>query len=242
MDAGVPSPPTPTSAATALARLGFVASSDLPDRPGPAYLLVALRSQPTLRHFDPELVEYWTSEHRRGARRTLTRATQTPLEADVAWGLIRLGDRLRVSNEYLTFGGKLVADRVGDDVLAVFTSPVPILRRGGHSQWTDPGAESLGAWFGRLLLAVDYVPGFERRLADADPLSRYAAFLADTVARYRATTSMRVAYSDLWTLLSGEDRRLRKEHPDEWRAGQALGALLGQSTIPARDSTAPAPA
>ena len=37
-----------------------------------------------------------------------------------------------------------------------FTSPAPLLRRGGHSQAWDPPAEWLGGFFGRLLLAVDY--------------------------------------------------------------------------------------
>lgn len=47
----------PVTAAPLLADLGFLSSSDLPDRPGPAYLLVALRDAPTLRHYDPE----WSS-------------------------------------------------------------------------------------------------------------------------------------------------------------------------------------
>jgi hypothetical protein len=52
---------------------------------------------------------------------------------------------------------------------------------------------------------------------------------------------MRVAYPDLWAVLRGEDRRLRNEHPDEWRAGQALEALVDPE-IPAHDATVPAPA
>ena len=60
----LPSPAnlTPALALGALADLGFLASPDLPDRPGPAYLLVAVRDAPTLRHFDPETIEYWVTE------------------------------------------------------------------------------------------------------------------------------------------------------------------------------------
>ena len=47
----------PTVAAGLLANLGFLAGSDLPARPGPAYLLVALRPAPTLHHYDPERVD-----------------------------------------------------------------------------------------------------------------------------------------------------------------------------------------
>ena len=32
---------------------GFLAYPDLPDGPGPAFLLVALRQAPTLQHYDP---------------------------------------------------------------------------------------------------------------------------------------------------------------------------------------------
>ncbi|HZL33391.1 MAG TPA: hypothetical protein VFC81_05340, partial [Verrucomicrobiae bacterium] len=62
----------PASAAPALADLGFIASSDPPDRPGPAYLLVAIREKPTLLHYDPESIDYWVSEGGRGTARTLT--------------------------------------------------------------------------------------------------------------------------------------------------------------------------
>ena len=67
----VPTHLDPDSAARLLADFGFLAISDLPDRPGPAYLLVALREKPTLHHYDPEAVEYWITESGRGARRTL---------------------------------------------------------------------------------------------------------------------------------------------------------------------------
>lgn len=218
----VPTPLEPASAAPLLADLGFLASSDLPDRPGPAYLLVAIREAPTLHHYDPEAVEYWVTESGRGARRTLTRESPLPVDTDFSWGLIRIVDRLQVKNEYLTFGGRLSADSVDGAVIAVFTSPTPLLRRGGHSQGWDEGAESLGAFFSRFLLAVDYAPGFEGRAALADPVTRYAAFVTDAMARYRASPPLRAGQPDLWTLLQAEERRLRANQPREWAAGEAL--------------------
>lgn len=214
--------PTPSSAAPLLADLGFLSSSDLPDRPGPAYLLVAFREKPTLRHYDPESVEYWVSQGGRGTRRILTRASSLPVEADFSWGLIRIIDRLRVTNEYLTFGGHLSAEMVDGVAIAVFVSPAPLLRRGGHSQGWDPGAETLGAFFGRFLLAVDYTPGFEGRAADADPVTRYAAFVGDALARYRSSPILRAQQADLWNVLQVEERRLRANHPAEWAGGEAL--------------------
>ena len=212
----------PASAAPILADLGFIASSDPPDRPGPAYLLVALREAPTLHHYDPEAVEYWVTEAGRGAARTLTRQTRLPIETDFSWGLIRIVDRLQVTNAYLAFGGHLSAAVIDGVVVAVFTSPAPLLRRGGHSQGWDQGADSVGAFFSRFLLAVDYAPGFEGRVARADPLARYAAFLADGLARYRASSRLRDDQPELWTLLQAEERRVQTDHPSEWAGGQAL--------------------
>jgi len=212
----------PSEAAPWLTDLGFLVHPDLPDRPGPASLLLAIRAEPSLRHYDPESVEYWVTVAGRGVRRTLTRDTRLPLETEFSWGLIRVTDRLHVTNEYLTFGGRLSADLIDGVVVAVFTSPAPLLSRGGHSQGWDPGAEQLGAFFGRFLLTIDYTPGFETHSAQADPLSRYAAFLADATARYRASPALRASEPDLWALLKAEERRLRTDHPAEWAAGLSL--------------------
>jgi hypothetical protein len=215
----------PATAASLLADFGFLASPDLPDRPGPAYLLVALRPTPTLRHYDPECVEYWVTEGDRGARRELRRSTRVPLVSEFSWGLIRITDRLHVTNEYLGFGGTLRAAAVGDAVIAAFTSPVPLLRRGGHSQAIDPGADAVGAWFGRFLLAVDYVPGFEAAASHASPVARYAAFLGDAVDRLRRT-SVQTSQADLAALLGREARQIRAQDPAAWSAGADLRAAL----------------
>lgn len=212
----------PPGAADLLADLGFVACSDLPDRAGPAYLLVAFRPEPTLRHYDPEHVEYWETTAGRGTQRVLTRDTQLPVDSEFSWGLIRIVDRLKVSNEYLTFGGHLAAASIEGTTVAVFTSPAPLLRRGGHSQGWDHGAEVVGAFFGRLLVAVDYTPGFEVQLAGASPLARYAAFLSHVVGRYRTSAALRSGHPDLWTLLDVEERRIQRDHAVEWSEGVAL--------------------
>jgi hypothetical protein len=218
----VPAQLNPPGAADLLENLGFIACSELPDKPGPAYLIVAFRPAPTLRHYDPELVSYWVTVAGRGAQRVLTRETELPVDLEFAWGLIRIVDRLNVSNEYLTFGGHLAAASIEDTTFAVFTSPTPLLRRGGHSQGWDHGAESVGAFFARLLVAVDYTIGFEAHLAEAGPLVRYAAFLQDAVGRFRPSSRLRAEHPDLWTLLDTEGRRMRRDHPVEWQAGSVL--------------------
>jgi len=211
--------PTPSSR---LADLGFLAGPDLPDRPGPAYLLVALRDEPTLRHYDPERIEYWVTERGRGVRRSLVRSTPMPVDRAFSWGMIRLYDRLAVTNEYLTFGGHLSAAEVDDATIAVFTSPAPMLRRGGHSQVWDEGTDVLGAFFGRLVASVDTYPELEPHLARADPLVRYAVFLEDVVGRYRASPDLRAAEPRVWTLLRTEDAYMRRDHDDAWQAGAEI--------------------
>jgi hypothetical protein len=209
-------------ARAALENLGFKATADLPDRPGPATLLIAIRPRPTLRHFDPERIQYWVSDEGRGRPREITYCTPTPIEATFSWGLIRIVDRLGVSNEYLAFGGWLSAGLVDGTLTAVFTSPAPILRRGGHSQGWDHGGEAAGAFFGRLTLAVDFVPGFEARLAAATPLERFAAFVAEAGARLGAAAHLRDQHADLWALLVAERRHLRLDAPEAWAGGLRL--------------------
>lgn len=212
----------PASAAARLARLGFLANPNLPHQVGGAYLLVALRREPSFRHFDPELVEYWVADGGRGGVRRLTRATPLPLDVEFSWGPVRVVDRLGIANEYLAFGGRLTADLVDDVLIAVFTSTAPLLKGGGHSQDWGPAATSVGAFFGRLLLAVDFLPGFEGQVAAATPGARYGAFLADAMARFGSSGSLREAEPDLCRILEYEQDWLRAACPEAWSAGEAI--------------------
>jgi hypothetical protein len=207
---------------------GFLAYPDLPDGPGPAFLLVALRPTPTLQHYDPEAVDYWITRDDHGSRRTLTHDTQMPRSEDFSWGLIRLVDRLGVSNEYLTFGGHLDAARIDDTVVAAFASPAPLLRRGGHSQGWDAGADAVGGFFARMMVAVDYRPGFEAALAAAAPLTRYGAFVRDTDGRRRGAQRAPSFDDDLGRLVRHEALRLQEAAPEAWAAAADLleAALL----------------
>jgi hypothetical protein len=221
-------PPSLEHVANRLAHWGFLAEPDLPDVPGPASLLVALRPAPSLTHYDPEAVDYWVAVDGRGERRTLTRDSPMPRSEPFSWGLIRLVDRLAISNEYLTFGGRLDAARIGDTVIAAFTSDAPLLRRGGHSQGLDAGADAIGAFFGRLMVAVDYTDGFEQILADADPVTRYAAFVREALERlasHRADGRL-----ELEALLRHERLRLETEAPAAWTGSAALLGAADRSS------------
>ena len=211
-----------TDVAERIGQWGFLAHPDLPDGPGPAFLLVALRSAPTMQHYDPEAIDYWVSEDGRGERRTLTHTSAMPRSEGFSWGLVRLVDRLGISNEYLTFGGHLDAALIDGVVVAAFASPAPLLRRGGHSQAWDAGADAVGGFFGRMMVAVDFKPGFEAAFAAADPLTRYAAFIRDTDLRRQTARDASLADDDLARLVRREATRLRASAPDAWAASETL--------------------
>jgi hypothetical protein len=217
------SAPSIDEAAVLLRDWGFLAHADLPNEPGDAYLLVAIRDHPTFAHFDPEQVEFWVNRgpagHERGTRHTIWRTTHLPLSIAFSWGTIRIIDRLGISNEYITFGGHLEAAERSNATLCVFRSPAPLLRRGGHSQESDPGSFDFAAFFGRVMIAIDYVPGFEALAATTSPLGRYAACVADFADRYGRSADLRATRPDLWELVRKEQARLTHDHADAWAEG-----------------------
>jgi hypothetical protein len=208
-------------AARLLSGWGFVIQPDLPDTAGDAYLLVAMRQAPELDHFDPERIELWVSRGTHGTRLELTKAS-CPYDGDFSWGTIVIEDRLGVTNDYVSTGGHITVRDVEGMTVAIFASPAPILRRGGHSQGWDEAAVDMAAWFGRLMVAVDYMPGFEARLTSATPLVRYAAFIADVTRRLRPSQLLRAERETLWPLVCSEQGRLRREHAAEWADGLVL--------------------
>jgi hypothetical protein len=182
-----------------------------------------------LRHYDPEVVEFWSTVNGRGSHQMITRQTPMPISAGIAWGEIRILDRLGESNGYLGFGGLCDAAMLGDAVIVAITSPAPILRRGGHSQGWDDGADAVGAFFGRLLVTVDYVPGFEARLAVASPLARYSAFVQDADGRDRRMRITSGVEPPFAATIRSEAAALRRDHPDAWCEGSELLADIGRT-------------
>jgi hypothetical protein len=217
------------AAARLMAGLGFsLVNSSRPAAPGGSHLLVALRDRPTLRHFDPELVRVWVSRAGRGRPLEITRASTRPADLEVEWGHVHVVDRLGVENRFLGFGGRLrLADADPTTMIAALASPGPIVRWGGHSQGTDPLATALGAFFGRLIIPVDFQPGAERELAETDPAALYAAFLRFETARRRGAPLLRDAAPSLDAWLTHEAARLATDRPAAWAAGEGLLANLG---------------
>lgn len=215
-------------AAAELARLGFeLRDGGLPgSTPGPR-LLLALRDAPTLEHFDPELVTHWEMHLGRGRLVEVNRSAPLPIARPFSWGRLQVADRVPVTNQFLTFGGTLLADAADPHVTYVaFSSRAPIVRWAGHSQGVDPLADEIGAFFARAMVPIDYQPEAETRIGQADPEALYAAFLHDVGARFRPGSALRETYPDLALHIGHESRRLEHDVPAAWRDGGDLLAWL----------------
>lgn len=153
-------------------------------------LVVALRDQPTLGHFDPELVSFYASGDEGTEFVSIDRATPALLPGEsrrVLWGHVHVADRIPVENRFLTFGGDLRTSAVDPSLTVLeLSSPAPIVRWGGHSQGTDDLAQAIGAFFGRLMVPVDFVAGAAEKIDGAAPGVLYRAFLADALRRATA--------------------------------------------------------
>ena len=215
--------------ASLVADLGFLVRWDVPAADHDALLAVALRPVPTERHYDPELIRYWqVGEDGRCHRAELSLATSMPRQISYSWGPIELLDRFGIANTFISFGGTLTAecDERGTAFVA-FRSSAPILRRGGHSQRYDHVAAAVAAFFGRLLVPIDFQPGAEQRIAATTPLVRYAAFVQHDAARLAASELVRDAYGPDARLVRAEADRLSRTQPEAWAAGLRLLDDLG---------------
>jgi hypothetical protein len=220
-----------------LADLGFELVE--PDQVGPgetSHLLVALRPKPTLKHYDPESIDYWITDGNRGRATRLDRETRFPVVADYAWGRIGLADRLGVKNEFLSFGGTLRAQMTADaTVLTDFSSHAPILRWSGHSQSTDPLAAEVGAFFARIKVPIDFVPGTEALVSKAAPRTLYCAFVQHVRERLAQAHMLREANRLLADWSSRESQRMEATAKEHWLAATELRRQLGAIEAVARE-------
>ena len=220
-----------------LANLGFALVE--PARPAgneTSHLLVALRPAPTLRHFDPETIDCWVCEAGRGKATQLDREAKYPIASDYAWGLISLTDRLGVTNQFLSFGGRLRAQMTPDATAVVdFSSNAPILRGSGHSQSLDPLAAEIGAFFARIKVPIDFVPGAEALVAKASPLTLFCAFVQYVRDKLSQARGLRDANRWLADWSAHESARMEASMPEQWQAGSEMRRQLGAIEAIARE-------
>lgn len=215
----------PGAAASLVAELGFrLLGPNYED--GRWHLLIALRDTPTERHFDPELVSYYGPVANGAAVRTLDRHAPgelgTTLRRTALWGHVHVVDRVPVENRFLTFGGELRVAAVDDHLTVIaLSSPAPIARWGGHSQGTDGLAEAIGAFFGRLIVPINFVAGVAARVDALEPGALYRAFLADGLRRAAAAEHHGAERADLGRWLASAWLRARSDS-DACDAAQRL--------------------
>ena len=166
----------------------------------------------------------------------LDRESRYPLISDYAWGRITITDRLNVKNEFLSFGGAVRAQMTADaTVLVDFSSHVPILRWSGHSQISDPLAAEVGAFFARIKVPIDFVPGAEPLVSGAVPRTLYCAFIQYVRERLAQAQALREANRWLTDWSSRESQRMESTFNDSWKAGIELRRQLGAIEAIARE-------
>ena len=214
----------PEAAATLVEDLGFLLIGDGSRGPGPGHLVVGLRAGPTLRHFDPESISYYAPVADGARMAQVTRHTPgITTDLPALWGHVHVVDRIPVENRFLTFGGRLRLAGIDDGLtIAYLGSPVPIVRWGGHSQGTDSLAGAIGAFFGRLIVRVDFTVGAAARLDALPPEVLFAAFLRDACGRIRAAGRHGFAPSTLDEWLAAAGARFRADAATWARAEELL--------------------
>mgnify|MGYP003335494197 FL=1 len=103
-----------------------------------------------------------------------------------------------------------------------FSSPGPIQRWSGHSQGLDPLTPGMGAFFGRLMIPVDFQPGAEGRLVETPPLALYCAFVADAISREHGSSAFARADRPFVAYVEREAHRLQAAAPTAWHTGRTL--------------------
>lgn len=227
-------PLTLDAAAALMARFGFVAFRTPPESPMPDSCLMAmLRNTPTFVHFDPMVMTYWTFEAGHGRPASIDTSTPLPMSRRVSWGRIEIRDRLDARNSFVSLGGQLRAERVGEDaVLAVFHSAAPILRLAGHSQREDELAQEVLGFFARLLPHLWESPAMEESLARTQPDALWGAFLLEEVDRLDGSIRPMEELAGPTRHVRRSLRELASERPAALEAGRALLREVGLRTRP----------
>ena len=218
-------------AAELMADLGFVAfRSQSTDAIPDSSLVAIIRDSPTRRHFDPEVVTYWAMSAGRGQLDAIDRDTALPIARRYNWGRIRLTDRFHAKNGFASFGGELMADRIGPDArIVIFCSPAPIVRLRGHSQLQDRLADEIQSFFARVTPRLWTSRSEEAMVASAAPDALYSAFLIDAHNRLSSASSDDEEQVDIYRNVVRELDLFRRHRPAAVETGARLIRRLGLS-------------
>ena len=178
-----------------------------PGSPGHTGLLVAIRKEPTDKHFDPQTLHLRLRDEYGGAG-WKTLSWLSPLEGSghVCPGTVTLKDRSGRQIEFFTFGGSLEMTSGPGEMAYSLRSPAPVLELTAHEE-TVP--DQLAAEAEELLARIEVKwgtdeKGFNRQLAEVDPLQFYLSALASIVNHYEQVQVLEEAYHELSLALCRE--------------------------------------
>jgi len=219
----------PGSAHVLLTNLGFLLVPGPPLDHGAAYLLVAVRAKPTLAHFDPERIAYWTFDQGHAAPVEITWPLPK-LETPYSWGTITITDRLGAANRFVSFGGTLVVSRDRGVHGALFRSDAPILSIGGQSGPADALGSQVAGFMATLRGAAGYDSPVRIMAETLTPVALYAAFVLRAVEIYGHPNAAESVSPHLISLLRSERHRLESDSPADVVSGHYLADLLRTSS------------
>jgi hypothetical protein len=186
------------------------------DSPGGSGLLVALRKVPTGKHFDPKTMQIPLRDmHGMMKRRSLSLLSSGPDSDRVCPGHVRLSDRFDKRVEFFTFGGSLELISAPDAHVYALHSPAPVLELAAEEETV---VDQLAAEVESLLAGAEThwehdEHGFDRRMAEIEPLQFYMGTLHSLLGQYEHCHSLEEIYHELCAML-------RQERT--WLSGQGL--------------------
>jgi hypothetical protein len=196
-----------------------------PDSPGYTGLLVAIRKQPTEKHFDPQSMRLRLRDKYEQAKWTtlwLHSPVELPIKASIRAcpGEVILRDRTDKRADFFVFGGSLEAVSVPGETVYSLRSPAPILQLTDDPESVpDQFASETEALIGELQVRWGSdEEGFALRLAQVDPFQFYLATLQSLIARYEREDhhALQDAFHEFYFALRNEKRWLEERR--QWPA------------------------
>ncbi len=166
------------------------------DSPGYTGMLVAIREQPTGKHFDPKAL-YLPLRDEGVAKWTKLRWSSPPTDSNhVCPGRVILSDRVDKLVEFFTFGGSLEVASGAGEMVCSLRSPAPVLELIAQQETIpDQLASETEALMGKIKAKWKLGDkGFNRRLAEVDPLQFYLATLQSILLQYERSPTLEEIY------------------------------------------------
>ena len=162
-------------------------------------VLVAIREQPTGRHFDPKMLYLPLRDVTGVAKWTKLSWSSPPTDSNhVCPGRVILSDRFDKRIEFFTFGGSLEVTSGPGKMVYSLCSPALVLELTTQQETIpDQLACETESLMGRVKArwGLDDI-GFNRRLAEVDPLQFYLASLQSIILQYERAPTLEEVYHE----------------------------------------------